>query len=69
MFSLGDDFEYDFNQEQKSLRVGSRVQHELFGNGKVLAISGQGDMQKVTVNFDDIGSKQLLVKFAKLRIL
>ncbi|RJP67657.1 MAG: DNA helicase [Ignavibacteriales bacterium] len=68
-FEAFDDFEYDFNQEQKSLRVGSRVQHELFGNGKVLAISGQGDMQKVTVNFEDIGSKQLLVKFAKLRIL
>ncbi len=68
-FEAFDDYEYDFNQEQKSLRVGSRVQHELFGNGKVLAISGQGEMQKVTVNFEDIGSKQLLVKFAKLRIL
>ncbi|MGE5411654.1 MAG: ATP-dependent helicase [Clostridiales bacterium] len=59
----------DFNQEQKSLRLGSKVQHEKFGVGKVLMITGIGEMQRVTVNFDDFGTKQLLVKFANLRVL
>ncbi len=59
----------DFNQEQKSLRVGSKVEHEKFGVGKVQQISGNDDMQRVTVLFEDFGMKQLLVKFAKLKVL
>ncbi len=59
----------DFDQEKKSLRVGSRVTHENFGNGKVLQITGNGDMQKVTVNFEEIGTKVLLMKFANLKII
>jgi DNA helicase II / ATP-dependent DNA helicase PcrA len=58
----------DFNQEQKSLRIGSKVTHEKFGYGKILQITGTGDMQRVTVLFEEIGSKQLLVKFANLKI-
>jgi DNA helicase-2/ATP-dependent DNA helicase PcrA len=62
-------YDDDFNQEQRSLRVGSRVVHELFGQGKILAIDGKGDMQKVTVAFEQHGTKNLLVKFANLRII
>ncbi|MCK5086602.1 MAG: UvrD-helicase domain-containing protein [Melioribacteraceae bacterium] len=57
----------DFNQENRSFRVGSRVTHEIFGNGKVLQISGIGDMQKVSVTFEEHGVKNLLVKFANLK--
>lgn len=68
-----DDFEDyyydDFDQDQKSLRVGSRVQHEKFGVGKVLQVSGAGDMQKITVSFEKDGQKQLLLKFANLKVL
>ncbi|HEX2867859.1 MAG TPA: UvrD-helicase domain-containing protein [Ignavibacteriales bacterium] len=59
----------DFNQEQKSLRMGSKVMHEKFGMGKVQQISGIGEMQRVTVAFEEAGIKQLLVKFAKLKVL
>ncbi|MGE5500159.1 MAG: 3'-5' exonuclease, partial [Syntrophothermus sp.] len=59
----------DFNQEHKHLRLGSKVQHEKFGTGKVLQVTGAGDMQRVTVNFEEFGTKQLLVKFANLRVL
>jgi len=59
----------DFNQEHKSLRIGSKVSHEKFGFGKVMAVSGVGEMQKVTVSFEDAGIKNLLVKFANLRIV
>jgi DNA helicase-2/ATP-dependent DNA helicase PcrA len=59
----------DFNQESRSFRVGSRVTHELFGKGKILAINGLGDMQKVSVSFEDHGTKNLLAKFANLKLI
>lgn len=61
--------EYDFNQESKSLRIGSKVKHEKFGIGKILTVTGEGEMQKVTVNFEGNEVKQLMLKFAKLKIL
>ena len=59
----------DFDQERRNLRVGSRVSHENFGVGKIQAITGTGEMQKVTVAFEDYGVKQLLVKLANLKLL
>jgi len=58
----------DFNQDRRSFRVGSRITHDLFGNGKVLKISGIGDMQKVSIAFEDKGTKTLLLKFANIRL-
>ena len=48
---------------------GQRVQHERFGNGVVLKIEGAGDNQKATVEFANVGQKQLLLKFARLKVL
>lgn len=59
----------DYNQEGRSLRVGSRVVHEIFGNGKILAITGNGDTHKVSVNFESNGTKHLLSKFANLKLI
>lgn len=59
----------EFNQESRSLRVGSRVYHEIFGNGKILAIIGTGETQKISVAFDDHGVKNLLSKFANLKLI
>lgn len=60
----------DFSQEeQRSIRVGSRVTHEVFGNGKVQSIDGSGDEQKITIDFEDRGKKTLLMKFANLEII
>lgn len=59
----------DFDQDRRSIRVGSRVSHELFGTGKVQRIEGSGDSQKITVEFEEKGSKTLLSKFAKLQLL
>jgi DNA helicase-2/ATP-dependent DNA helicase PcrA len=44
------------------------VEHERFGKGKVIGIEGIGPNKKATVFFPEIGQKQLLLKFAKLRI-
>jgi len=62
-------YDYDFSQEQRSLRVGSRVTHDVFGMGKIIAITGAGDMQKVTVAFEHDVTKTLLSKFANLKIV
>jgi len=59
----------DFDQERRSLRVGSRVTHENFGNGKILQISGPNGSQKVTVQFEEKGMKTLLLKFANLKLI
>ena len=48
------------------LRVGARVRHDRFGEGRVSAIEGEGGNAKATVEFDHFGAKQLLLKFAKL---
>ena len=59
----------DFDQENKTVRIGSRVMHEKFGLGKVVDVTGSGDMVKATVAFENNNVKQLMLKFAKLKIL
>ena len=59
----------DFDQTDKSVKPGSRVMHEKFGLGKVTQVTGAGDMQKATVVFEGNNVKQLMLKFAKLKIL
>lgn len=51
------------------LSVGDRVEHSRFGIGLIHSIEGSGDNAKATVEFRNIGTKQLLLKFAKLRKL
>lgn len=48
---------------------GMRVLHQKFGQGTVMKVEGIGPNKKATVMFDDCGSKQLMLKFAKLNIL
>jgi len=59
----------DFDQENKDVRPGSRVMHETFGLGKVTDIFGSGEMVKAKVQFEGNNVKQLMLKFAKLKIL
>jgi DNA helicase II / ATP-dependent DNA helicase PcrA len=52
-----------------NLEVGSEVEHERFGYGKVISLEGNKPDIKATIFFKEIGQKQLLLKFAKLRIV
>ena len=45
------------------------VEHERFGRGIIDEIEGTAPNTKVTVTFEHSGKKQLLLKFAKLKIL
>ena len=51
------------------LKAGMIVDHERFGRGQVLTLEGDYPNTKASVSFDEVGKKQLLLKFAKLRIL
>ena len=48
-------------------RVGDYVEHAIFGVGKVMALSGQGENQRVGIVFKDGLKKKLVVKFANLK--
>lgn len=49
-----------------TLSVGDRISHSRFGKGTVKGLDGSGDSAKATVEFDNAGTKQLLLKFAKI---
>ena len=51
------------------LKVGSRIKHDRFGEGEVLSMSGEGDNRKIVVEFKNVGTKTLLLKFARYTIL
>jgi len=51
------------------IQVGMEVNHERFGIGKVINLEGVGPNKKATVFFHGIGQKQLLLRFARLRIV
>ena len=51
------------------LREGMTIEHQRFGIGKVLKVEGSGENEKATIEFRNVGTKQLLLKFAKFTIL
>ena len=51
------------------LREGARIEHQRFGVGTVVRIEGTGENTKATVEFRNAGTKQLLLKFAKFKII
>ena len=56
-------------EDTSNLQVGEVVEHERFGFGKVINLEGNKPDVKATIFFKEIGQKQLLLKFAKLRIV
>ena len=50
-----------------ALPICMRVHHDRFGNGTIVGTEGNNENAKVKVEFDTAGTKNLLVKFAKLR--
>ena len=51
------------------LQEGFRVLHQKFGEGTIISLDGAGANKKATVHFDNAGTKQLMLKFAKLKII
>ena len=51
------------------LREGCVIEHMRFGVGRIVKIEGSGDNQKATVEFKNTGTKQLLLKFARYKVI
>jgi len=51
------------------LRMGMRVRHPRFGEGRVKSVEGMDEDQKATIIFQSVGSKRLKVRNANLEIL
>ncbi len=54
--------------EISDLSEGMQVEHARFGYGKVLKIEGKGNDRKALIDFKVGGKKNLLLRFAKLKI-
>ncbi len=51
------------------LQSGQQIEHERFGIGEVLKVEGSGENLKATVKFRNAGEKQLLLKFARFKVI
>ena len=58
----------DNAEENDALKLGQRVFHQKFGEGVVLNYEGQGRHARVQVNFENAGSKWLVMEYANLVI-
>ncbi|MEC9373793.1 MAG: 3'-5' exonuclease, partial [Planctomycetota bacterium] len=63
-----DDYAYDPDPEQKGIAVGARVRHPQFGEGKVESVT-KGVNARAKIRFDHIGTKTLVLQYARLQIL
>tara|TARA_B100001250_G_C19640096_1_gene717865 strand:- start:76 stop:975 length:900 start_codon:yes stop_codon:yes gene_type:complete len=52
-----------------NVKIGMNVEHGRFGKGKVLSIEGAGNDKKAIIEFQGIGIKNLLLKYAKLKTI
>ena len=63
---VNDNFE---SNDLSNLKKGDRVLHQRFGKGEVTKLEGNSPNIKAVVDFEEVGAKNLLLKFAKLQIL
>ena len=57
------------NVDLSKYEAGVRVYHKKFGEGTINIVEPEGDDLKVDINFDKVGHKRLMAKFAKLEII
>ena len=57
------------NKNKHGLKIGQRVKHQKFGSGVVLSYEGEDDNLKLYINFEDYGSKWLVLTYAHLEFL
>jgi ATP-dependent DNA helicase UvrD/PcrA len=55
--------------DPSKIEEGQIVKHAKFGLGEIVKIEGTDPNKKARVNFEIVGEKQLLLKFAKLQII
>ncbi|MEM7502492.1 MAG: DNA helicase II [Pseudomonadota bacterium] len=56
-------------QDELGIRLGQRVRHNKFGDGVILNCEGQGAHARVEVNFENAGTKWLVLGYANLDLM
>ena len=51
------------------VQAGQMIEHERFGLGEVMKVEGTGDNAKATIHFKNAGEKQLLLRFARFKVI
>ena len=51
------------------VQAGQMIEHERFGLGEVMKVEGTGDNAKATIHFKNAGDKQLLLRFARFKVI
>jgi DNA helicase-2/ATP-dependent DNA helicase PcrA len=64
--SREDEDEYIF--QSNGIKKGSVVYHNNFGRGRVLELSGRGESRKAQIDFGKVGVKNIILKYANLRL-
>lgn len=57
------------SSQRQTIHAGARVEHQRFGLGTVVAVEGVGENEKAIIEFQNAGTKTLLMKFARLTVL
>jgi len=66
------DLQPDYDNQvdvSNELRTGALIEHDTFGRGKIIFITGEGDSCKIVVDFESVGKKNLMLKYAPIKIL
>ena len=60
---------HEIYAENEKYKIGEAVVHEIFGNGRIVEIEGSGEFMKVLVDFEVVGEKKLMLKYANLKVI
>lgn len=63
-----DDVLNEIFREDVGVKKGSTVYHNNFGKGHVLDVSGKGEAKKASIHFEKVGVKNIILKYANLRM-
>ena len=61
--------QYGLEDDDSDVRLGQRVRHGKFGDGVILNCEGQGAHARVEVNFENAGTKWLVLSYANLNLM
>ncbi len=64
--NLGVHYEYE---EHSVFRAGKFVEHPTFGRGRITSVDGFGESLRLEISFTGVGTKKIMAKFAKLRVV
>lgn len=59
-------YEYE---EHAVYRAGRMVEHPTFGRGRIVTVDGMGESLRLEISFTGVGTKKIMAKFAKLRVI